>query len=319
LFQPVRVKLILDNKRGLKAFGLSEKNENRMVYKSPFDRIFMQKKRKNNKSVNCGTSRRAFIATALLGAGVIGAGALFNGSYWVRKFNGNPNFEDAKSDYTCRQMFLDRLLINDKIPFCDGVVYDHKGNMLFDWYEKEMKFAGKKMTDVDHLLGGEKTAFENGNYDVKTPDILNLSGEGRHTKIFVGRQPFESPEFKLFNAEDWRNVIVNHEARHVRQYSQGLKYLPRDEVLTGLKTGEITEKVVYFLGEYDSLSHEMRAALEGRKGLTQAYLEDTGRKLTQTYEFLKKEQQTSSHLQSRIISQAISKNSKIICLEKMGN
>jgi len=278
----------------------------------------MQKKRKNTKSANTGVSRRAFIATTLLGAAAIGVGAL-NGPYWIRKFNGNPNFEDAKSDHTCRQMFLDRLLINDKIPFCDGVIYDHEGNMIFDWYEKEMKSAGKKMTDVDHLLGGERSAFENGNYDIKTPDILNLSGEGRYTKIFVGRQPFESSEFISFNAQEWRNVIVNHEARHVWQYSQGLKYLPRDEVLTGLKTGEITEKFLYFIGEYDALSHEMAAAIKGKKGITPPYIEYTGRKLIQTYEFLKKTQQTSSHLQSRIISQAIGENSKIISLEEMRN
>jgi hypothetical protein len=278
----------------------------------------MQKKRKNSKSANTGFSRRAFIATALIGMAAIGAGAL-NVPSLIRKFNGNPNFEDAKADYTCRQLFLDRLLVKDKIPFCDGVVYDHKGNMVFDWYEKELTSAGKKMTEVNHLIGGERESFQNGDYDVKTPDILNLGGEGRHTKIFVGRQPFESPEFSSFNAEDWRNVIVNHEARHVLQYSQGLKYIPRDEVLIGLKTGEITEKVLYFLGEYDALAHEMNAALKGNNRLTPAYIKDTGEKLTQTYEFLKKSQQNSSHLQRRLISQAIQDISDIISLEDRGN
>ncbi len=115
-------------------------------------------------------SRRMFLKKALAMAGLLSLAGV-----------GSPflyNLHVARE----RQKFIDNILNGAEIPFCSGVIYDHTGSKIRNFF-KEATIG----TDEEYFIGGVAEQFKGGNYDMKTPDILNTSGKGEFAPIFVGR------------------------------------------------------------------------------------------------------------------------------------
>jgi len=86
----------------------------------------------NNKKAK---NRRSFILKIAGGIAVIplSAGYLYRhelSAFARADILGKPSFEDARKLPNYRQRFLDNILKDTEIPYCDGVVYDGDGSKV---------------------------------------------------------------------------------------------------------------------------------------------------------------------------------------------
>lgn len=222
------------------------------------------RRRQAEAEVARAQSRRRFMTGVALGTGALGLGLLGFGIRSVYHTNvpSSPispaqrelTIDDARKYPELRQAFIDQLIRTNQIPHCSGVVYDHEGDKI------QAYFASVGATE---FIGGEHSVFAQGNYDLKTPDVLNQAGQGHPTFIFIGRQPFEHRSFSYMTAEDLRHVIVAHEGHHCQQHAQGLPYLSPQETLQGLERGQIHPLFLYHIAEHDAYVHDLPRLLRG--------------------------------------------------------
>lgn len=176
---------------------------------------------------------------------------------------------DARKNYIKRQKYLDDLLKGYNIPYCSGVVYDHDGSQIVDYVRQEA-LSVKTPDEVEKIIQEYGEPFKGGNFDAKTPEILQLSAQSKTSKIFIGRKMFE--EYLGFVDNDLRHIIVAHEGRHVEQHALGLEYLQKEELISGVNNNLIRFPVLYEVGEYDANAHSLRRVLSGEFKVSKTYL-----------------------------------------------
>lgn len=218
-----------------------------------------------------------------------------------RSFIGQSTFEDARRFHQYRQQFLDNLLKGIEIPFCDGVIYDD-GKKIINYYRTELKSLG--ITNIAHIIGPTLKDLEGGDYDMKTPDIYNVAGQKRHTKIFVGKRVFD-PRFNLYrNKEEVKAAILGHEAMHVDQHANWVEYLPLERILEGLDKKDINPGVIYILAEYDATARELNLLLQGKFKVSPEYIRERKKAFIEEGHKLTLYSRNSSPLQKEMIMNA---------------
>lgn len=246
-------------------------------------------------------SRRQLLAALGIGVGGVAAAFLLLGTGSALRMNksapsavpssGMITFDNARSTHSLRQQFLDQLVSTNQIPYCTGVVYDHDGSKIQAYFQS---------VGATEFIGGKASVFHNGNYDIKTPDVLNRAGQGHAVPIFVGRQPFEANSFSYMNAEDLRHIIVAHEGQHCQQHAKGLPYLSPSETLAGLQEGKIHPIFLYHIGEHDAYLHDLPRLLRGEFKASEYHINDAKQRFIQNGLNLTKASRVARPLELRL-------------------
>lgn len=171
-----------------------------------------------------------------------------------------------------RQSFLDDLVTYTDIPFCAGIVYDHSGDKIIAYVRNDMRSMGTDKKLIDSLVREYEERYAGGDYRAKTPTILDLSGQDRHTKIFVGRNFFE--EYTHYTDEDMRCTLVAHEGRHVYQHAKGMEHLKKETIVQAFNDGRLHHIFLYELNELDANYHELKRIQTGEFKVSPAYRKD---------------------------------------------
>lgn len=177
---------------------------------------------------------------------------------------------------TIRQKYLDDLLKTNQIPYCSGVVYDHTGDKIVDYIRSELASFSLSSSEKQAMLSSYASQFQGGKYDVKTPEILELSGKGRSSKIFVGRELFEV--YTNLTSQDIRHILVAHEGRHAYQHAQGPPFFPKEKLLEGAWNGLISSEVLYRSFEVDANYSAIKRVESGEFSVSKAHFNETKRK-----------------------------------------
>lgn len=194
---------------------------------------------------------------------------------------GKPSLFDARKNPNYRQRFLDNLVAGIDIPYCDGVVYDHHGDKISGFYNRELMDAGYKKRDIANIIGQDLRSLGKGDYDLKTPDVFNAAGKSRHTKIFVGRKTFEDKDL-FADSEEIKSGILHHESRHVEQYALWMDYLPSPEdIINELDKNKMNPKLLYEICEYDATAYELQRILTGKFSLSSEFIKRRKREFVQ--------------------------------------
>ncbi len=232
------------------------------------------------------------------------------GSTW-RMLLRRPNFADARKDYTKRQLFLDNLVDVRQIPGCEGVIYDHYGTNIVNFYQRLVRGNDTTNDFIRIFVGDSLNEMSNGDYDLRTPGILERDLSNFEIPIFAGRKVFEGSRFNKVAEEDLRAIIIAHEGYHIKQQRDKIFYLPREQIISGLVSGLINSEVLYYVGEYDAQAHEFATIRLGKIKVSKEHYNRTFERLKVTEDFLKDAYQTSSTLQQAMISNVFWNISKI--------
>ncbi len=215
-------------------------------------------------------------------------------------------------DSNQRQRYLEDILQGREMPWCLGVVYDKDGSKIIAFIRTEIKALEKDELIVEESIKEYEKLFKGGNYDAKTPEILELSETNRKTKIFVGRQFFEDLRFLYLTANDLECIIANHENQHTRQYANGLKLKDKNSVLKGIHSGLIDKTVYYHLGELDADYHELKNIFSGEFKVSERYRGEVQKKFLMEYIILYTSLKKSSNLQREIIEKGLARAENIL-------
>ena len=213
---------------------------------------------------------------------------------------------DTKS---LRQRRIDSIIGNAKIPYCSGVIYDEDGSKIISFYEENMVRSpddGK----TNKFVGGFEE-FRGGDYDFKTPDVLEWSGKGESIPIFIGRKLFEDQSFQYLTSEDIRHIVCAHEATHCKQHAEGFPYITSNELINGLRDGEIREMSAYYAFEYDAYCDDLPRAINGEFKVSERYLNEKKKMFIQTGHGLNLAHKTASSLEQKLIEGALEKDADI--------
>jgi hypothetical protein len=168
----------------------------------------------------------------------------------------SQELREAIKDPKKRQTYLDRLLTNASMPFVSTVIYDSEGKKLVDYLRALAEARGIANEDLESSLEETKRIALKGEFDAKTPEIFDFSGEGIKPPIFIGKKLFTGQYSDL----EIRTCIYAHEARHAEQIALGLErlgYLKKETILKAIKTGEIPQAVLYGVCEIDAMNSEL--------------------------------------------------------------
>ncbi|MSS75097.1 hypothetical protein EXS73_02705 [Candidatus Pacearchaeota archaeon] len=204
---------------------------------------------------------------------------------------GTITYDDARRHPTLRQQFINQILGTNQIPHCSGVVYDHDGNVMQDYYVRVG--ATDFVQKVDASKGGD--------YDMKTPNVLNRMGNGESVPILVGRKPFEDPSFAYMTAEDLRHVLIAHEGHHCTQHARGTFTLSPQEILAGLNERSIHPTFFYFVAEQDAYVHDLPRLLRGEFKGSEYHINDSKRKFMDNSLNLTKASRIARPLELRLL------------------
>jgi len=170
-----------------------------------------------------------------------------------------------------RSSFLTKLVADENIPFCDGVVYDPTGDKLIASLRTDLQSMNTAEKTIETLLRPYEKEFGDGNYRVKTPDVFDLSGQGRSSKIFVGRELFE--EFPHYTNEDLRCIVAIH-GRHVHQHAKGLEHLDKETIVQAVRDGRIHYPVLKEIMALDANYHALKRVQAGEFKLSPTFSKD---------------------------------------------
>ncbi len=168
----------------------------------------------------------------------------------------SPELAEAIKYPQKRQDYLDNLTRNSKLPYCSGIIYDPTGEKLVNYLLTLAKSKGLTEEDMKEGLIEARRSTANGNFDMKTPEILNFMGQGIKSKIFVGKEIFKGE----YSESEIKSGIVDHEERHAEQIARGmgeLGYLDTKTLIESVTSGEISVDCFYDIGELDALGKEI--------------------------------------------------------------
>lgn len=215
-------------------------------------------------------------------------------------------------DSNLRQGYLEEIIKGRDMPWCSGVVYDSDGSKIINFIRTEVGTLEKDESVIDESIKEYEKLFQGGYYDAKTPEILELSGTKRKTKIFVGRQFFEDSKLAYISSKDFESIIANHENHHTIQYATGLGLKDKSSILNGVNLGLISKTVYYHLGELDADYHELRNIFSGEFKVSQSYREDVKKKFLLDYIILYTSLKKSSPLQKELIEKGLARAKDIL-------
>ena len=217
-------------------------------------------------------------------------------------FSSSVTLSDARTNASVRQRFLNALVKKDEIPGCSGVVYDHDGHTIIQYIQQQAELTERALglSGSRQIIGEDLEGFRGGNYDVKTPDILELSGQGKSVPIFVGRQFFESKECSYLTTPEMRAVLVFHEGEHVRQHREGFPYLSKQEIRESLENKTLDSLVLYESYEYDARIREVPRVLSS-SSLSWYFKEDVKARFLASGFYLTKSSKDASPIQRSLV------------------
>ncbi len=225
---------------------------------------------------NKSSSIKKFIFGVAVVSLLFGGFFIKKDSFFSKKQNNNfitsdfVSFENAREDWAKRQNFLNRILKDYTIPYCSGVFYDHEGKLIVDYVKSELFNSGLEGKSLDDYVRNYASVYIGGDFDAKTPEIFELSGEGRHSKIFIGRKIFGN-EFNFLTENDLIAMIVGHEGRHVQQHAEGFSYYDKYQIINGLRENKIRNDVLYLAMEHDAEYRELSRILLGEFDVSNYY------------------------------------------------
>lgn len=267
----------------------------------------IKKKKKHLPRKEISQSRRKFLG--------IGAGALLAVSVpfglWAYFSNRDVDnqtrldFDDrvseARRNPEIRQVYLNELLNGREIPYCSGVVYDPEGIKIIGYIKSELEELGSAYSS-EKLIKPWEERFRNGNFDAKTPDVFDLSGKGRKSKIFLGRRLFEE-EFRT--SEDIKHIIIAHEGHHVLQHAKGLEYMKSKDIVYGINNKSLDHLLVREVIELDANYHGLKRIFSGEFDVSESYREETIEVYNTQKRRIKSVINRSSDLQRKLITTAL--------------
>lgn len=256
-----------------------------------------QKLKKENKSNLFGK------VLGLAGAGLIGLLAV-NYTWNDKSMPVNVaqnlqsiTLQQAKLNPNLRQAYLDQF--SNSISNCAGIFYDSDGSKIINFYAGIIDQLGQP----SNVVGPSLELLKGGNYDIKTPSVVNLTEKGNSVPIYVGRQLFESKIFSYCTDEDVRHILVAHEGEHCRQHSKGLSYLKANELMEGLDSGQIRSEVVYNLFEMDAYNNDLPRIINGEYKVSKTHELISKMKFITTGHALTLALSNASPLESRVINE----------------
>ena len=281
-----------------------------------------QKKLKAERKVNKLNSTQKYPSSKLIVVGTLSAAVLGYVTYYsysnystsepVQVINESQEafvyslenrLNVARKDYPKRQYYLNNLLQGITIPYCSGVIYDHDGSKILDYLRSEMESFGIPKKELEEeIIKFQELQVKGGYYNANTPEILQLSGMNRDSKIFIGRRIFEFEELTYLTGEDIKHIIVAHEGRHVIQHAKGLGYLDREILFDSRNKGLIERKVVYEVAELDANYYGLKRILSGEFRVSKAYFEQTKHSFLLNYSKLYSVLPKSSDIQRSFIN-----------------
>lgn len=220
----------------------------------------------------------------------------------------HATFDDAKTNPSSRQKYIDELVAGQNIPNCSGVIYDNDGSKIIAFFEETFK---SRSQEDRMMIGGQYNAYRGGNYDVKTPDVLNTAGRGESIPIYVGRQIFDDPEFSYLTGEDVKHILLAHEPEHCRQHAKGLDYISTEKVLNGVEKGEIRQETLYYVFEYDAYCSDLPRAMNGEFKVSSTYLNKCKKDFILTGQGLSLAWKSASPLEQELIEKVHEQASKV--------
>ncbi|MBI2662881.1 hypothetical protein HYX11_05480 [Candidatus Woesearchaeota archaeon] len=186
------------------------------------------------------------------------------------------SLEQARRDVNKRQQYLEELLQDTILPYCDGVEYDHDGDKIKAYQNGQLVQSNNyfQLNVLAREKKEEKT--KGGKYHAYTPSVLNRRGRGEHTKIFAGQSLFSGDI--CTTDDDILVILAIHEYRHVLQYARGM---PEDAIVGS----SLSERVVQ--GEIDLHVVNQAAELDAYKYTVQ-FIESNNKKVSQQFHVLMK-------------------------------
>jgi hypothetical protein len=173
-----------------------------------------------------------------------------------------------------RSAFLQDILGDAEMPYCAGVIYDRTGGKMAQFFDSFLLEQDPSISANERfqIVESNTRPFKGGDFIAKTPEVLDFSGRGIYTPIFVGRKLFDDPKYQHFTKEDIRDIIISHEGRHCEQIALGFKDVVLLEVLVNVRNRSLPFSLLYDASELDALVVELNSLGEGN---SQAYIDQT--------------------------------------------
>jgi len=212
-----------------------------------------------------------------------------------------------------RQKYLESLISSNDIPYSSGVIYDPDGRKIKEYILKIIHNFEKDPSKIKAVIADIENYIRDPEVNIRTPEILQLSGSGIKPPIFVDYKLFESPNVLFRNSRDIAHIIKYHEGRHAEQFARGLEalgYINTQTIVKGLDSGDISYSVVYILGEIDALNSELTAIENRESNASKEIYQAALKEYRENRKSFEEAYQISSPLQKRLIEKVLIKNPK---------
>jgi hypothetical protein len=200
--------------------------------------------------------------------------ALTIGYVSLNYFTSDLNLENARRNPEARQKYLDNLVSTNDIPYTSGIIYDETGEKMPKYIASILKNHNVPENEIEEAIIEPKKLVANGNFDAKTPEVFDFSGEGIKPAIYIGKKLFE----EKYSESEIKNCIIYHEGRHAEQFSRGLEalgYIDKQTIKDGLESGKIPYALLYGIGEIDAMNCELKSVEEGKMKVNSDYYNKT--------------------------------------------
>ena len=248
----------------------------------------------------------AQIASVLL----LGGAVTVHSRFLVPKFTNHITLQEARKEQSKRQGFLDDLLSKEKIPYCSGVVYDNDGTKLERYVSNEISSFSQNSRERN--VGDYRASITKGLYNAMTPEVFQLSGLNRPSKIFVGRLIFEGKGFEYIGTNEFKHIITVHEAVHARQHALGLSISNKRDILIALENGSLNENVLYRVFELEANYEGLKKIMDGKRKVNPLFEREIKRKFVEDCQYLIKASKFSSEYQKNLIIESLDKTKDLI-------
>ena len=203
-----------------------------------------------------------------------------------------------------REAHLESILSGIDIPNCESVEYDHNGEKLVAYARSEYREVDRTDATIEEHIKEHTRVGAGGEFHAFTINMFEYAGQGRSTKIFVGRKFFEN----YTDDKDKRHAIGAIQAQYVKIHAEGLKYMKTDKIVDGVRKGLIDQPVLY---EICSLEANYKGLLKINSGefpATEKYRRELLAAYNQNLQRLATKLETGSSLQRKLVKKAMDAN-----------
>jgi len=176
----------------------------------------------------------------------------------------------AKTDPAKRQAYLDQLVANTTIPYCNGIIYDNDGNKILEHTHQDLITQNVDAKTIDFILNTRKQQMQEHPYLAITPHSYFTRRKNEPGKIFFGPDIFKREAYQ--NDADFKATIA-HETRHLLQHAKGLPfdYLLGKDLKEQFASGNISMEDFEMVGELDAYFTVLEEIKNGKYLVSQQY------------------------------------------------